>query len=119
MSSISVLSSPPIRRDRFVIVHRLVSLSAVIAILALTPAAHASPPDQTWITGLYDNADFDDVIIFITSGLGAVQPGLLWSPRAVALVVGLVSQADTPVRSIRSVDLAPSRAPPLTSQSRA
>jgi len=30
---------------------------------ALTPAAHASPPDQTWIAGLNDNADCDDAVL--------------------------------------------------------
>ena len=96
-----------------VILCRLVGLSLVTAVLALAPAAHASPPDQTWIAGLYDNADFDNVILFITSGLGAVQPSLMWSPRVVAPVVGLVSPADTPVQSLRRVASGPSRAPPL------
>jgi hypothetical protein len=34
---------------------------------ALTPAAFASPPDSTWIAGIYDNADHDDVILLVTS----------------------------------------------------
>ena len=57
---------------REVILHGLVVPSLVAAILALAPAAHASSPDQSWIAGLYDNADFDDVILFITSGLGGL-----------------------------------------------
>ena len=98
---------------RLAIPQRLFVLSLITAVLALAPVAHASPPDQTWIAGLYDNADFDDVILFITSGLGAVQPSLMWSPRVVAPVVGLVSPADTPVQSLRRVASGPSRAPPL------
>ncbi|PYM91189.1 MAG: hypothetical protein DME08_22710 [Candidatus Rokuibacteriota bacterium] len=47
------------------ILHRLVGLSLVTAVLALAPAAHASPPDQSWIPGLYDDADFDDVVLLI------------------------------------------------------
>src|SRR5712691_3722733 len=85
---------------RPVILRRLVGLCLVAAILALAPAAHASPPDQTWITGLYDNADFDDVILFITSSRGPVQPRLGWSPRVGDRVVGLVSPAGTPVQSL-------------------
>src|SRR5262249_45949748 len=96
-----------------VILDRLVGLCLVAAILALAPAAQASPPDQTWIAGLYDNADFDDVILIVTCGLGAVQPSLVWSAGIVALVVGLVSPADTPVQSLRGVASGPSRAPPL------
>ena len=32
---------------------------------AITPLAHAMPPDQTWIGGFYDNADYDDVILAV------------------------------------------------------
>ncbi len=28
--------------------------------------AHASPPDPTWLPGIYDNADYDDVIGLLT-----------------------------------------------------
>ena len=35
---------------------RLIALNLVAAILTLAPAAHATPPDQTWISGLSDNA---------------------------------------------------------------
>ena len=117
LSKVLTASSP--RRSRLkvparsVILHHLVGLCLVAALLALTPAAYASPPDQTWIAGLYDNADHDDVILFITCGLGAVQPSLVWSPRMVASVVGLVSPADTPFQSLRRVASGPSRAPPL------
>jgi hypothetical protein len=37
---------------------RLIRVSLVAMILVLAPAAYASPPDQSWIPGLYDNADF-------------------------------------------------------------
>ena len=38
----------------------------------LTPIAEASPPDSSWIRGMYDNDDFDDVIGLITFGSGLV-----------------------------------------------
>ena len=31
----------------------------------LTPAAYATPPDSTWMTGYWDDDDFDDAIAFI------------------------------------------------------
>jgi hypothetical protein len=37
---------------------------------ALAALAHASPPDETWLPGIYDDADFDDVITLITSSSG-------------------------------------------------
>jgi len=92
---------------------RLIVLSLVAAILTLAPVAHASPPDQTWIAGFYDNADFDDVVLFIVGGLGAVQPSLEWSLSFVAPPAGLVPPADRPVKSLRRVASGPSRAPPL------
>ena len=36
----------------------------VLGVLAgLVPLAHARPPDPTWIAGVYDDADLDDVLI--------------------------------------------------------
>src|SRR5215813_9328998 len=34
--------------------------------LALVPLVYASPPDPTWIAGVYDAADYDDVVWLIT-----------------------------------------------------
>jgi len=95
------------------ILHRLLSLGLVVALLTLAPVAHASPPDQSWISGLYDNADFDDVVLFIVGVLGVVQPSTVSSLRPVAAAVGLVTPIDSEARqpSPQSCDL--SRAPPL------
>ena len=98
---------------RDVTCRRILGLVLVLAALALTPAAYASPSDQTWIAGLYDNADFDDVVLFITSGLGGVQPSLVWSPRVVALVIGVVPPVEISVPASVSLASGPSRAPPL------
>ncbi len=95
------------------ILRRLVGLSLVAAVLGLVPAAYASPPDQAWITGFYDNADFDDVVLLITSNLGAIQPGMAWSSRPVAPVVGLATPLDTDTRPLFPLSSALSRAPPL------
>jgi|SRR5215468_6341219 len=34
--------------------------------LALVPLVYASPPDPTWIPGVYDAADYDDVVWLLT-----------------------------------------------------
>ena len=52
--------------------------SALVVLLlgiqaALLPLAHASPPDQTWIGGFYDDADYDDVELLVTSISAAVS----------------------------------------------
>jgi hypothetical protein len=45
-------------------------LVLVALMLTLTGVAYASPPDPTWIPGLYDDDDFDNVVDFITSSAG-------------------------------------------------
>jgi hypothetical protein len=50
----------------------IVLISAVLA--AIPTLAHASPPDPTWIPGIYDDADFDDVVGLVTSATALVEP---------------------------------------------
>ncbi len=47
----------------------------VVLILVLFPMAWASPTDPSWIKGIYDDADFDDVVTYLTSGMTGI-PGL-------------------------------------------
>ena len=50
---------------------RLVTRGALLLVLAarvlLAPLAEASPPDPTWLAGVWDDGDFDDVICQITA----------------------------------------------------
>ena len=39
----------------------------LVTVLVIRPLAEASPPDPTWIAGLYDNGDGDDAIFAVTS----------------------------------------------------
>src|SRR2546428_2356707 len=98
---------------REVTLHRFVGLGLVAVVLALAPAAHASPPDQSWIPGLYDDADFDDVVLLITSNVGTIQPSTVWSLCPVASVAGLVNPFDTEPRPLCPLSSTLSRAPPL------
>jgi hypothetical protein len=50
---------------------RLVAMLLAVPLLTLVPLAHASPPDPTWISGLYDDADHDDAVIAITDASGS------------------------------------------------
>ena len=45
-------------------------------IIALTSMAWASPIDPSWIKGIYDDGDFDDVLSHLTSGTSAI-PALM------------------------------------------
>jgi len=44
-----------------------------VVLVTLVAFAHASPPDATWLAGVYDAADFDDVVDFLVS-LSAATP---------------------------------------------
>ena len=54
---------------------RTAGLNMLLALLLIVPVtlAHASPPDQTWLAGVYDQADFDDVVALLTSALEATD----------------------------------------------
>jgi len=54
-------------------------LTALACLVVLPLLAYASPPDDGWIPGIYDNGDDDDVIEFLAD-TAAVEP----SPRATA-----------------------------------
>jgi hypothetical protein len=86
----------------------------VLAILTLAALAHASPPDETWWPGIYDAADFDDVILLITSLKGAPPEAADTVTRPGPLVSTLVvsaAPAELPQGPCRSDD---ARSPPLS-----
>lgn len=50
----------------------LVRLGAMLltsVLVTLVPLAYFSPPDPTWIAGLYDDADHDDAVVAITDAI--------------------------------------------------
>jgi len=57
--------------------------------------AHASPPDETWVPGIYDDADFDDVITLITSSSAAPPDALpcLARPGSIASSIVVSGEA--------------------------
>ena len=46
----------------------------IIAQTTLSALAFASPPDPSWIPGVYDDADYDDVVTRVMSATGNVAP---------------------------------------------
>src|SRR5262249_48031686 len=45
---------------------RFLAIILSVNIATFTGLAHATPPDPTWISGMYDDADYDDVILLAT-----------------------------------------------------
>ena len=35
--------------------------------------AHASPPNPSWIAGIYDESDFDDVVALVTQAASSIH----------------------------------------------
>lgn len=94
-------------------VSRLLVLLALVligSIVALTPLAYVVPVDPSWIRGIYDGADYDDVVGQITSESGEVTS---WLPelRQTLVVAGTPLHAGAHVRTA-SVSPLQSRAPP-------
>jgi hypothetical protein len=54
---------------------RVLVVGLVLAFTSALPAlAHASPPDPSWVPGIYDDADFDDVVTLVVMGTGNLLP---------------------------------------------
>ena len=82
----------------------------VVSVVCL---AHASPPDPTWIPGIYDAGDFDDAILTLLSTDGVT----ITTPVAQG-PMGTWRVLPSPIVSLdpsSSLDLPPSRSPPSPS----
>src|SRR5690242_9756202 len=91
------------------------SLAAVLlvgVILALTPIAHACQTDPTWIGGLYDDNDYDDVVLFITAGVSAVEARVVDPIGPISVCLGVIDPSRPPTVPVRSVQSLSTRAPP-------
>ncbi len=89
-------------------------LLLLLAVGGLTPLAYASPPDPSWIRGVYDDADYDDVVNLITPAAAATAPVLLVDLQQIPPIVGPAPQyADDPVPILPFSPLQ-SRAPPAS-----
>src|SRR5215813_11120572 len=89
-----------------------VTLLILLVIVPVT-LAHASPPDQTWLAGVYDQADFDDVVGLLTSALDATDSTAapeVGACFALALKLSLATLACLPSAPAYSPPL---RAPPI------
>ena len=93
---------------------RVWTAALLLALVGLRPLAHASPVDPSWRGGIYDAADFDDVVQTVTALDGSVEVTLLSSVFAFDLpVVGLTS---TPAPPDPLVCCVQPRAPPPQAQ---
>jgi len=68
-----------------------------LAVFLLVPSAYASPPDPTWLQGLWDDSDHDDVVILVTEAGGTTVRCLDYDFRPVCLTRIEDSRNDRPL----------------------
>jgi hypothetical protein len=92
---------------RALVVGLVLTLTSALPILA-----QASPPDPSWIPGIYDDADFDDVVTLVVMGTGI----LLEAPVDLWIVPRVVEAPTVPESAPPTPHAAPdhSRAPPTS-----
>jgi len=87
----------------------------LLAFLLIAPVtlAHASLPDHTWLEGIYDQADFDDIVDLLTSLLEATDSPA--APAAGACPALVLKLSPPRVAGPASVPASspPLRAPPI------
>src|SRR5262245_7487214 len=77
-------------------------LVAVVLILGVLPVlAYASPPDPSWIAGIYDGADYDDVVVLVTLATGhpSLTPVVDLRPD-VQVTVSVLPAAERPMPAL-------------------
>jgi len=95
-----------------VTLRRILALALLLAVFTVVPLAYASPPDQTWIGGWYDNGDYDDVVIAVTATVALVDAAPHVEVRPVPLVVGVATFGDERFVPARKAAPRQPRAPP-------
>ncbi len=94
---------------------RRLTLLVVGAIALLAPLAHASPPDPVWIAGFWDNADYDDVVLLVTSAVGTADSGPPYVTVSAPVVIASVASPDESPLSTHPLSSWNTRAPPTAS----
>ena len=97
--------------------YRLLRVSLAVLVLSLvsslTPLAQASPPDPTWLSGFYDNGDYDDVVLMVLSDVAPVEPFALGERGQCLVIVGPALPDDESLRLLPRPSSSPPRAPPV------
>jgi hypothetical protein len=94
--------------------YRLLRILLAALVLSLTPVAHASSPDQTWIAGLYDIADYDDAVLAVVMSIASLDRQPSHEPEDVNLVVAFIRVIDENRHTTPSLSSKHTRAPPAS-----
>jgi len=88
------------------------ALSLCILIASLSVVAYASPPDPSWVRGVYDDADFDDVVCLILANTGLVDDSSLVEGRPDFVLIRAEVPPDDLLVASFSLGSSQPRAPP-------
>ncbi len=93
---------------------RALGLLLLVCLTSVAPLAYASPLDPTWLEGVYDDADGDDVIVSLSWAAWIVEltPPASLTPLFVAVPFAPPGATRTVSTDIRPTP--PGRAPPLS-----
>jgi len=86
----------------------------IATIVVLVPLAHADPPDPSWPGGLWDGADYDDVVVLATTVVGATEGGPPYDARLAEVVASDAFEPAELARSACSLLSDLTRAPPAS-----
>ena len=96
-------------------VGRALLVAPLLFACATLPAlAHASPPDPSWIAGIYDDADYDDVVTLVQSGAGGLAPAVPTDLAPIRRTVELLIPAPEKTTAALRPSAVHSRAPPAS-----
>ncbi len=93
---------------------RVSALTWLIAavVCALVPLAYATPPDPTYLAGVWDDADYDDVVILVTSSVGSTDTHKPFDLIRLLISVLLILPGEDGLPPATSLSLCAPRAPP-------
>ncbi len=94
------------------LLRRLIVPITFITLVALRALAYASPPDPSWIDGIWDDSDFDDVVNLITHSSSASDPHLPVTPTPGTAIISLYPAIDDKPITAPTISVVQSRAPP-------
>ena len=90
--------------------HDWVILMLAVAVLLAPVGGAAMVPDATWIPGLYDGADGDEVLVLVWDNTPAVASSLVALDAQVGALLDLPRLGPTPLAAVPPA--AACRAPP-------
>ena len=91
----------------------LFPLLLIALLVGLTPAAYAYPPDPTWISGFWDDDDFDNIVVIIANASAIDALASVDAPPDLAPVASVEPDPVDPPVPLRCT-FCP-RAPPVAS----